>query len=62
MRVYIINGRVQRNNVDDRSHRGYFIGYEANTGVIIKYNPDRPFVINIDHHVWFDEYNFCLFI
>ena len=35
MRVYTINGRATRNNFDDRSHRGYFMGYAATTGVIL---------------------------
>ena len=29
--VYIINGCVTRNNLDDRSYCGYFIGYAATT-------------------------------
>ena len=35
LRVYIINGRATRNNIDDISHWGYFMGYAATTGVII---------------------------
>ena len=57
MRVYIINGLATRNNIDDISHQGYFIGYAATTGVIIYWKPDQPFVIHRSHHVWFDEYN-----
>ena len=38
------------------------MGYAATTGVIIYWNPDQPFVIHISHHVWFDEYNYCLSI
>ena len=62
MRVYIINGRVTGKNLDDRKHRGSFMGYAATTGVIIYRNPDQPFVIHISHHFWFDEYNCCLSI
>ena len=43
MRVYIINGRVTINMLDDRSHRVYFMVYLANTGVILYWNPDKPF-------------------
>ena len=35
VRVYIINGRATRKKIDDRSHRGYFMAYADNTGVII---------------------------
>ena len=35
VRVYIMNGRATRKKLDDRSHRGYFMGYAATTGVII---------------------------
>ena len=37
--VYIINGCVTRKNLDDISHRSYFMVYAATTGVIIYYNP-----------------------
>ena len=57
MRVYIINGRVTRNKLDDRSHRGCFVGYAATTGVILYWNIDQHFVVHISHHVWIDEYN-----
>ena len=57
VRVYIINVRATRNNIDDRSHRGYFMGYAATTGVIIYWKPYQPFIIHRAHHVWFDEYN-----
>ena len=57
VRVYIINGRATSKNIDDRSHRGYFMGYAATAGVIIYWKPDQTFVIHRDHHVWFDEYN-----
>ena len=40
VRVSIINGGVTRNKVYDRSHHGYFMGYEANTVFIIYYNID----------------------
>ena len=36
--------------------------YEANTGVILYWNTDQPFLINRSHHVWFGEYNYCLSI
>ena len=36
--------------------------YSANIGVIICWNPDQNFVIHRDHHVWFDGYNYCIFI
>ena len=42
VRVYVINGRDTRNKLDDRSHRGYFMGYAATTGVILYWNPDQP--------------------
>ena len=57
MRVYIINVRVTRNNIDDVSNRGSFMGYAATTGFILYWKPDQPFVIHRAHHVWFDEYN-----
>ena len=57
MRVYIINGRATRKKLDDRSHRGYFMGYAATTGVIIYCKPYQLFTIHRAHHVWFDEYN-----
>ena len=59
---YIINGRATRKNLDYRLHRGYFMGYVATTGVIIYWKPYQPFVIHRDYHVWFDEYNYRLFI
>ena len=33
------------------------MGYADTTGVIIYYKPYQHFVIQIDHHFWFDEYN-----
>ena len=62
MRVYIINGSVTRNNIDDISHCGYFTRYAATTGVILYWNTDQPFIIHRYHNVWFDEYNYCLSI
>ena len=38
------------------------MGYEATTVVIIYWNPEQPFFIDRDYHVWFDEYSFCLSI
>ena len=38
------------------------MGYAATIGFIIYWNPDKPFVIHIAHHVWFDEYNYRLSI
>ena len=58
----MINGPATRKKLDDRSHRGYFIGYTATTGVILFWKPDQPFIIHRTHHVWFDEYNSCLSI
>ena len=60
--VYIINGSATRNNLDDRLHRGYFMGYADNAGFIIYWKPDQPFIIHIDHNIWFDEYNSRLYI
>ena len=62
MRVYIINGRVTRKNLDDRPHCGYFMGYAATKGVILYWKPYKFIFIQRDHHVWFDEYNSCLYI
>ena len=55
MRVY--NGCVTRNNIDDRSHRVYFMGYAATKGVFLYFNQDQPFVVRRYHNVWFDQYN-----
>ena len=60
MRVYIINGRATRNKLDDRSQRGYFVGYAATTGAIIYWKPYQHFFIHRAHHIWFDEYNYRL--
>ena len=62
MRVYTNNGHVTRNNLDDRSHRGYFVVYAYTTGVIFYWSLDQPFVIQISHHVLFDEYNYSISI
>ena len=62
MRVYIINGCVTRNNIDERSHRRYFVGYAATTGVIIYWKTDKPFVVRIVHNILFGTYNYCLSI
>ena len=38
------------------------MGYEATTIFVIFRNPDQPFSIHRDHHVWFSEYNYHLSI
>ena len=60
VRLYIINRRATIKTIDCRSHRGYFMGYEATTVVILYWNPDQTFVIYISHHTWFDEFNSCI--
>ena len=62
MRVYIINRSVTRNNIDDKSNHGYFMGYVATSVVIIYWNKYQPFVIHGSHLVWFDEYNYTISI
>ena len=62
VRFYIINGSATKNNLDDRSHRGYFMGYANDIGVIIYWKLDQPFFTHRSHTVWFDEYNFRLSI
>ena len=62
MRVYITNGHATIKKLDDRLHLGYFMGYAATTGGILYWKPYQPFVIRRAHHVWFDEYNYVLFI
>ena len=62
VKLYIINGRATRNKLDDRSHRVYLMGYVATTRFILYWKPDQTFIIQIAHHVWFDEYNYCLSI
>ena len=57
VRVYIINVHATRKKLDDISHRGYFMGYAATTGVILYWKPYQPSIIHGAHHVWFDEYN-----
>ena len=59
-KVYIINGRVTRKNLDDRLNRGYSRVYAVTTVVILYWNPDQTFSIRIAHHAWFDEYDSCL--
>ena len=36
--------------------------YAATTVVILYWTPDKPFIIHSTHHVWFDEYNYRLYI
>ena len=62
MIVYIINIRVTRKKLDDRSKLGHFMGYTATIEVIIYWKTDQPFVIHTAHHVWFDEYNSSRYI
>ena len=57
VRVYIINGRVTRNNIDYKSHYGNFTGYADTKGVILYWKKDQPFVIHRAHNFWFDKYN-----
>ena len=38
------------------------MGYAASTEVSIYCNPDQNFVIHRAHHVWFDDYNYRLYI
>ena len=57
LKVYTTNISVKRKKLDDRSHRGYLMGYAATTGVILYWKLDKPFVIHRAHHFWFDEYN-----
>ena len=38
------------------------MGYEDPKVVILYWNPYKPFVIHIAHHVWFDQYNYRLSI
>ena len=38
------------------------MGYAVTTVVIIYWKPDQTFGFHRAHHVWFDEYNSCLFI
>ena len=41
VRVYIISGRATVKKLYDISHWGYFIGYEATTGVVLFWKPDQ---------------------
>ena len=52
VRVYIINGRATRNNLDDISHRGYFVGYAATTGVILYWKSDQHLFIHRSNYVF----------
>ena len=38
------------------------MGYEATRGVIIYWKPDQPCDTHKSHHVWFDKYNYLLYI
>ena len=38
------------------------MGYADTTGFIIYWKPYQHFIIHKDYHVWFDEYNYLLFI
>ena len=38
------------------------MGYAATTVFVLYWKPDQPFVIQIYHHVWFDEYNYRISI
>ena len=62
MRVYIINGRVTRNNLGDRSQCGYFMDFADTTLVILYCNPYQPFSIHRAHNDCFDEYNYSISI
>ena len=62
MWVYIINGRVTRNKIDDRSHLGYFMGCAATAWVISYWNTYQTSVTHRSHHFWFYEYNYLLYI
>ena len=53
---------VLQEKLDDRSHRGYFMGYAATTRVILYCKPDQPFIIHRYHHFCFNEYNYRLSI
>ena len=55
--VNIINGRVTRKKLGDRSHHSYFMVYSDTTGVIIYWEKYHSIFIHKYHSVWFDEYN-----
>ena len=57
MRVYIINGHDTRMKRDDISYFVYFNIYAANTGVILYWNPDQPFLYT--ETIMFDLMNIC---
>ena len=44
VRVFIINGRATVKKLDDRSHREYFMGYAATTGVVLYWKSYQPFL------------------
>ena len=56
MRVYILNRRVTRNNLDDISDSGFCMQYSDTTGVIIYWKSNHNFFIHRAHDAWFDEY------
>ena len=58
----ITNGRATIKKLDDISHQGYFMEYEATKGDVLYWKTDQSFIIHRAHHVWFDEYNYCLSI
>ena len=62
LRVYITKGNVTRKKLDDISQKYYFMAYVATKGFIIYWKPYHTFSINREHHVWFDEYNYGLYI
>ena len=62
VRVYTINGRDTIYKLGDVSHCGYSMEYVDTTGVILYWKLDQLFVTDIDHHVWFYEYNSLLSI
>ena len=62
VRVYIINGSFTRKKLDDISHRCYFMGYAAITGLILYWKTYHNFFIHRAHHVCLDEYNYHLSI
>ena len=53
---------VFKNDLDDRSHCGYFVVYSDTTGVIIYWKLYQSFVIHRSNYVWSDEYNYRLSI
>ena len=51
VQFYIINIRVTKNNLDNRSNRDYFTGYADNTGVKFFWKQYQPFYIHISHNI-----------